>query len=163
MYNRWIARAFVLTITALIVTACTETQQNPTEPTAQYSAVQGAKKYELVGPFAVIFCSNLEPVPWENTTLWQEGFVRFNMADGENQLSAVVSLKGAAPNTSYPIRLIQGGSDCFAVDGTLTTNGQGNGTLQVSEAGLTGRAQVIIDTGAVFGSPTYRGTDIFTW
>jgi hypothetical protein len=127
-------------------------------------AAQGADKYDLIGPEANVFCVSLTPVPGENVSLFQEGFAVFN-ANNAGTISAVVSLKGAAPNTDYPVRLIQGGgADCHIVDGILTTNGQGNGTLRVAEdANGSGRAQVIIDTGRSVATPTYRATNIFIY
>lgn len=49
------------------------------------------------------------------------------------------------------------------IDVVVETNGQGNGTVHISEPGVSNRAQVIIDTGHLFATPTYRATDIFTW
>jgi hypothetical protein len=128
-------------------------------------ASAAAQKYPLTGPFADISCSEL--VPLDGSTELAPGFVVFNA--NKNKLSAVVSVKDAPPNTSFPIRLIQGrkgaegGIDCFDVDGTLTTNAQGKGTLNVSEAPVGTRAQVIIDTTALFNTPTFRGTEIFVF
>jgi hypothetical protein len=126
-------------------------------------ASAAAQKYDLVGPNANIFCSDLTPA--DGATEKAPGFAVFNA--NANKVSAVVSVKDAPPNTTFPIRLIQGGvgggTDCYAVDGTLTTNGEGKGTLNVSEAPTGTRAQVIIDTTALFGTPTYRATDIFVF
>lgn len=124
------------------------------------SLARGAEKYRLVGPAANIFCDDLTPAG-ENVRKVAPGFVIFNRS-GNGRLSAVVSLKGARPNTRLPIRLIQGGADdCFKVDGVLITNGQGNGTLRLTERDVARRAQVIIDTKALFKTPTYRGTRFF--
>jgi hypothetical protein len=126
------------------------------------SASAAAEKYALVGPQANIFCSDLTPAA-EDVSQTAPGFVVFNA--NKNKLSTVVSVKDAPPNTKFPIRLIQGGvgggNDCFTVDGTLTTNANGQGTLNVAEVPTGTRAQVIIDTTVLTGTPTYRGTEIF--
>lgn len=127
-------------------------------------ASAAAEKYPLVGPAANIFCSDLTPAG-ENVSQVAPGFAVFNA--NKNKLSAVVSLKGAPADTEFPIRLIQGGtgggSDCFTVDGTLTTNGNGQGTLNVAETPVGTRAQVIIDTTVLTGSPSFRATDTFVF
>lgn len=126
-------------------------------------ASASAEKYDLVGPNANIFCDDLTPL--DGATELAPGFVVFNA--NKNKVSAVVSLKDAPPNTKFPVRLIQGGAgggnDCYAVDGTLTTNGAGKGTLNVAETPTGTRAQVIIDTSVLTGTPTVRATDIFVF
>jgi len=120
----------------------------------------GAEKYALVGPAANISCANLTPAG-DNVSKVAPGFVIFNL-NRRGILSAVVSLKGAPPHTRFPLRLIQGGAgDCYKVDGVLFTNGQGKGTLRLTERDVAKRAQVIIDTKALFHKPTYRGTHFF--
>lgn len=127
-------------------------------------ASAAAEKYDLVGPAANIFCSDLTPAG-EDVSQTAPGFAIFNA--NKNKVSAVVSLKDAPPNTQFPIRLIQGGAgggnDCGTVDGTLVTNGNGKGTLNVSELPAGTRAQVIIDTTVLTGTPTFRATDIFVF
>lgn len=127
-------------------------------------AAAGAEKYALVGPSANIFCSDLTPAG-EDVSQVAPGFAIFNA--NANKVGAVVSLKDAPPNAQFPVRLVQGGlgggGDCFTVDGTLTTNGQGKGTLNVAEPPVGTRAQVIIDTTVLTGTPSYRATDIFTF
>lgn len=133
-----------------------------------WAADQGAKKDLLVGPEAVLWCGDLTPTSWEDSSQIQDGFVIFNYADGSGKLMATVKLKGAEPYTEYPVRLIQGGgSDCHVVDAYLTTNKKGNGVVHFDEIGLDangdglGLAQVIIDTGILGANPTWRATDIF--
>lgn len=127
-------------------------------------ASAAAQKFDLVGPAANIFCNDLTPAG-EDISQVAPGFAVFNA--NQNKLSAVVSVKDAPPNTQFPVRLIQGGvgggGDCFTVDGTLTTNGNGKGTLNVSEPPAGTRAQVIIDTTALTGTPTYRATDMYVF
>ena len=128
------------------------------------ASAQGAEKYPLVGPNAVIFCSDLTPADIDVSQI-APGFVIFNA--NQNKVSAVVSVKGAPPGKVLPVRLIQGGvgggNDCHTVDGVITTNAQGHGTINVSEVPAGTRAQVIIDTSELFGTPTYRGTEIFVF
>ena len=65
-----------------------------------------------------------------------------------DKLAAAVALKGAAPNTTYAIRLIQllpDGSDCQRVDGTLTTDSLGNGNANVQEKLLPGATSAWVD------------------
>ncbi|RSM48920.1 hypothetical protein DMB66_45480 [Actinoplanes sp. ATCC 53533] len=53
-------------------------------------------------------------------------------------VSATIKLKKLDANTTYQVRLVQTpnglGGNCGAVDTTLTTNSQGNGTTHWSEA-----------------------------
>jgi hypothetical protein len=130
------------------------------------TASAAAQKFPLVGPFANIACSNLTPSE-EDVEQQAPGFAIFNA--NKNKVSAVVSLKDAPANTEFPIRLIQGtagdegGADCYTVDGILKTNAQGKGTLNVSEPPTGTRVQVIIDTSAIFGTPTFRATEFYVF
>jgi len=124
---------------------------------------QGAKKELLVGPQAVIWCDDLTPVPGEDSSQIQDGFVIFNYDDDWEMLIATVKLKGAEPYTDYPVRLIQStpAGDCFVVDATIITNRKGNGVAHIEEPGVGDAAQVIIDTGTLTTNPTWRATNIF--
>lgn len=128
------------------------------------SAQAAAEKYALVGPAANVFCNDLTPAG-EDISKIAPGFAIFNA--NANKVSAVVSVKAAPPSTEFPIRLVQGGvgggGDCFTVDGVLTTNAQGKGTLNVSEAPVGTRVQVIIDTSVLTGTPTFRATEFFVF
>jgi len=123
-----------------------------------------AVKSDLVGPAANIFCSDLTPAD-EDVSQTAPGFVIFNA--NNNKVSAVVSVKDAPPGKVLPVRLIQGGpgggNDCYDVDGVLTVNGNGKGTINVAEAPAGTRAQVIIDTSELFGTPTFRGSQVFVF
>ncbi len=123
----------------------------------------GAEKLPLVGPEADVFCDSLQPVPGENAGTDFPGFAIFNQNGNAGTVMATVSVKGWQPDTSYPVRLIQGGDDCFTVDGVIETNGRGNGTLHVEEAQQPGSTamQVIVDTGALFGTPSIRATEAY--
>ncbi|SES16065.1 hypothetical protein SAMN05216199_2270 [Pedococcus cremeus] len=68
------------------------------------------------------------------------GFVNM-IATGERHVVANVVLKGARPNTTYSVRVIQlvpGDADCSTVDATLTTDPLGNGHVLVHETVLDG-------------------------
>lgn len=78
------------------------------------------------------------------------GFV--NMVRSANgNLVASVALKGAPPNTTYNIRLIQilpGDADCGSetvFQGTLTTDDLGNGNANVQEPVLAGASTAWLD------------------
>ena len=72
-------------------------------------------------------------------------------ATGAGTILATVQLKDALPNTTYNVRLIQvpGGADCGTLDGTLTTNAQGNGTVTVREPRLAGTTGAFVVLNAV--------------
>jgi hypothetical protein len=119
---------------------------------------QGATKLSLIGPRAVISCRSLDPLG-ENARQAGPGFVTFKERSGT--LRTQVVLRGAEPQTRYVVRVIQRVGDCFHVDGVTVTNDRGNGVLHLSEPLVREHAQVIIDTGRRYKSPTYRATRIF--
>jgi len=123
----------------------------------------GAAKEALRGPDAVVFCDSNQQIG--DVSQAGPGFVIFNQ-DASGGVHANVVLQGASPNTTYVVRLIQAvpdGSDCYNIDGTITTNRQGNGQLNIVEPTLAGAtsAQVIIDTSSLFNTPTYAGSDLY--
>lgn len=64
------------------------------------------------------------------------------------KLVVAVALKNGPPDKTYNIRLIQlvpGDADCFMVDGTLTTDAEGDGNANVQEAVLPGASSVWVD------------------
>ncbi|MDH5630257.1 MAG: hypothetical protein OEY96_08895 [Gammaproteobacteria bacterium] len=127
-----------------------------------WATEQGAKKELLIGPLANIYCYDLAPYPGEVSDQIQDGFVIFNYDDESGILMATVKLKGAEPDTDYPVRLIQNGyNGCWMVDGILSTNRMGNGVLHIEEPGVGSAAQIFIDTRYIFIDPTWRATDIF--
>jgi hypothetical protein len=71
---------------------------------------------------------------------------------GSGKLVAAVALKGAEPNTTYNLRLIQilpGAADCGSYaagpfNGTLTTDSLGNGNANVQEPVLPGAGSVFV-------------------
>lgn len=70
------------------------------------------------------------------------------VAPASGKLVAAVALKGALPNATYDIRLIQVGgnpSDCDQIDGTLTTDATGDGNANVQERFLSGAGQAWVD------------------
>lgn len=75
------------------------------------------------------------------------GFAKITKT-AHGRLVVAVALKGGPPNTTYNIRLIQvvaGDTDCTAVDGTLTTDADGDGNANVQEAMLPGASRVWVD------------------
>jgi hypothetical protein len=79
------------------------------------------------------------------------GFVVINKT-GSGKLIANVVLVGATPNATYNIRLIQlssrapnGSTECTTIDGSLTTDAQGNGDANVQEPVLEGTTGVWVD------------------
>lgn len=75
------------------------------------------------------------------------GFVAVTRT-ASGKLAAAVAVKGARPNTTYNIRLIQllpDSSDCHGIDGTLTTDGLGDGNANVQEHMLPGATSAWVD------------------
>jgi len=75
--------------------------------------------------------------------------INFNNA---GKVGATVSIKDGAANATYSVSLVQipSGEDCFTAEAELTTNGQGNGTTQLSEdvlPGTTGAFVLVQQTG----------------
>ena len=120
-------------------------------------------KQTLVGPYTNITCVGLEPADIDiSETL--AGFALFKADTTKNTLSVAVNIRGAEPNTEYPVRFLQSnGDDCFIIDGTLTTRANGNGSLRLSEPITGTAAQVIIDTSELFGLPSYRASQAFVF
>lgn len=81
--------------------------------------------------------------------------------NGNGTVAATVSLKGAAPDQTYSVALVQTPSCQADVIVTLTTNRQGNGTARVSEP------QLPVTTGAfavaLSGSDSEFGTQNVTF
>ena len=123
---------------------------------APASEAAPAERWPLVGPAADISCQELEPGE-EDVSESGPGFVVFRQRSGT--VSARVVLRGAQPDADYPVRLLQAGDDattCYIVNGVLHTNARGAGALRVSEPITGAAAQVIVNTGDLFGLPTYR-------
>ena len=80
---------------------------------------------------------------------------------GPHELLAV-SDRHLQPNTTYRVELIQGIDDCFTTDGTFTTNGQGNGSVSVSEASVSDHAFVAVCGGAFCGEADSYVTQTYT-
>lgn len=132
--------------------------------TAMAASAPGAEKLPLVGPAASVICNPpQDPSSSDDASETLDGFVIFNYSADDGTIKATVSIKGGEPNTEYPVRLVQNNADCFTVDGVLTTNRQGKGTLNIREAAVSGSAQVIVDTGAIFDQPSYRATESYSW
>jgi hypothetical protein len=119
-------------------------------------AAATADRADIFGPnfqWTCDFSSNSGP----HTPTGSFAVLKYNK--GQNSVGATVQLKGAEPNTTYKVRIIQGFGDCFTDDGTVTTNGQGNGTLTLSEPATTTQAAVGIQSQSTL---TFVETDPIT-
>ena len=78
------------------------------------------------------------------------GFVILNAAgkpDAANKLLGEVSLKNATPNTMYNVQVSVGNQNCMD-EGTLTTNGEGNGNAHIADPTLgSGTFYVVLTLG----------------
>jgi hypothetical protein len=89
-------------------------------------------------------------IPTDNTGPF--GFANV-VKPGSGKLVAAVALKGARPNTTYNLRLIQvlpGDPDCGSYyagpfEGTLTTDALGDGNANIQEPVLPGASRVFVD------------------
>ena len=73
------------------------------------------------------------------------GFAVIN-EDSAGNITAEVSLKGGTPNHTYALEIVQTphGQGCGVPQGTLTTNGQGNGNAHLSVAALPGTTDAFV-------------------
>lgn len=76
------------------------------------------------------------------------GFVIFN-APGQpgnaSKLIGEVSLKNATPNTTYMVAVSVGNNNCMP-EGSLTTNGVGNGNAHIADSSLTNGSFYVVLT-----------------
>ena len=86
-------------------------------------------------------------------------------ANAPNKLIVDVSITNATPNATYNVRLIQtppsvnnGAGDCTGVDGTLTTDASGNGSVNVQEALLSGAHDAFVS----LNNTAAPNTDFYT-
>ena len=91
------------------------------------SPTLAAQKASIYGPLRGEGCGTPEPTK-------ELGFVVFNAPGKEKKLTGEVALKGAAPNATYVVQLLEGSGFCNIVGtvGQLDTNGKGNGNLKFS-------------------------------
>lgn len=113
----------------------------------------GSQKFDLLGPHGNSYC-NGGVIAGEPGGF---GFAVIN-APSNDTVQATVSLKGLEPNTTYNVYLVQGSADCGTIDGTITTNVQGNGNVHVSEPSVSTHAFVGLETG---GFSTSYVTDTY--
>ena len=104
----------------------------------------GSQKFPLLGPSAGGFCDGSGTI---GDTSQTGGFAVINFDTDTDMVLAAVSVKGLDPNTTYNVELIQGIDDCFTNDGTITTNGQGNGNVSVTEPSTSDHAFVQVCNG----------------
>jgi hypothetical protein len=108
----------------------------------------GSQKFDLLGPDGNAFCDGSgvlsgQPDSW--------GFAVINFDEDADSVLTSVSAKGLQPNTTYNVLLIQGDDDCFTPDGSFTTNGQGKGSVSLSEESVSDHAFVAVCGGAFCG------------
>jgi hypothetical protein len=127
------SRTLRLTLATLVVAAITAG--------AAAAGGGGAQKFDLLGPNGNAACDGSGVFSGSPGGF---GFAVIN-APGDNTVSATVHIDKQQPNTTYNVRLVQGISDCFSVDAQVTTNGQGNGTVHVSEPSTSSTALVAVD------------------
>lgn len=95
--------------------------------TAGFAFAGDSPRLELLGPLGHANCDGTTGTG--ETGDW--GFAVFS-SPANDTVSAAVSLKNAEPNSVYYVFLIQQG-DCFkGIDGKITTNAEGNGSVRVS-------------------------------
>ena len=86
----------------------------------------------------------------EGTGAATNGFVMLN-APGQpgnaSKLIGEVSLKRGAPNTTYTVQVSVGNQNCMP-EGTLTTNGVGNGNAHIADPKLGGGSFYVVLTDA---------------
>ena len=119
----------------------------------------------LVGPQAVIWCTDdspYHPGQVDRASLAGPGSVSF--IAGDWSVGTTITLRGAQPYTTYVVRVVQGtqylpSSDCHRVDATIRTDGFGNADVALREPRnpYGNSVQVIIDTGALYQTPSFRG------
>ena len=89
-----------------------------------------------------------------------EGFANLN--DVHSSVNGVVSLKGAMPNTTYAVTINASDVFCTVIStvGTLTTNGQGNGSISVPATSVAGQpgwfVEALSTTGDFIASPAQQ-------
>ena len=98
-------------------------------------------KTSLLGPNGNANCDGSGVISGDDNGY---GFAVINYDQDTNTVLATVSGKALEPNTTYNVELIQGIDDCYMVDGTLTTNGQGKGNVHVSEESVSGTAVIAV-------------------
>ena len=116
------------------------------------TATAGAEKFPLLGPDGNAFCNGSGVISGTDLGF---GFAVIN-APADGTVMTTVSLKKLRPDTTYTVRLIQGNTDCFDFDGTITTNRVGNGNVHISEPATSSTAFVAVDTpGEMYVTETY--------
>ncbi|MDI2128399.1 hypothetical protein [Yinghuangia seranimata] len=72
------------------------------------------------------------------------GFVVYNTPSSGTLIANVV-LQNARANTTYNVRLIQSAATCGQVDGTITTDSFGNGSVNIKEPDIGTTAFVAVN------------------
>jgi hypothetical protein len=111
--------------------------------TGAFAGGNGAQRSGL-SPQSGSLTSQCEPGSGDGSN----GFVILN-APGKpgaaNKLIGEVSLKNAAPNTTYMVAVSVGNQNCMP-EGSLTTNGQGNGNAHIADPTLSNGSFYVVLT-----------------
>ena len=112
-------------------------------------------KSRLVGPDANLTCG--KDVAEDGESINERGPGKVTLKTKRGKVTATVELRKALPRTNYVVRLIQSPADCHTVDGIIRTDKRGNGELKRTEP-ITGTVAVaVVDTGALYAEPRWRG------
>jgi hypothetical protein len=117
-------------------------------------------KSRLVGPDANLTCG--KAVAEDGESVNERGPGKVTLKTKRGKVTATVTLKKALPRTDYVVRLIQNEADCHTVDGVIRTDRRGNGSLSRTEPIAGTVAVVVIDTGALYAEPRWRGAPLIT-
>jgi hypothetical protein len=112
----------------------------------------GPTTFPLLGPAGNAFCDGSgvisgTPGGYGTATMWA-GPTNMSRLD---LVHTSVTITGQQANTVYNIRVIQGIADCDTVDGTITTDANGNGTGSFTETDVSHTALVAVDPSTFTG------------
>jgi hypothetical protein len=117
----------------------------------------GRMTFPLLGPAGNAFCDGSGVVSGTpggyGTATITAGPINTSRLD---LVSTTVTITGQQANTVYNIRVVQGVADCNTVDGTITTDADGNGTGSFTEPDVSHTALVAVNpsTGPYFVTAT---------
>ena len=117
-------------------------------------------KSRLVGPDANLTCG--KDVAEDGEDVNERGPGKVTLKTKRGKVTAAVTLRKALPRTDYVVRLIQNQGDCHTVDGLIRTDRRGNGSLKRTEPVAGTVAVVVVETGALYAEPRWRGEPLTT-
>jgi hypothetical protein len=121
----------------------------------------------LVGPQGVVWCTTGDPfLPGQLDLSYAQGPGAVSFMAGDTMVGGSVVLRGAIPNHTYYVRLIQAtpsALDCWHQDATIWTDAWGNGSAVVREARLPQASAMtfIVDETQLGGIPVFRAKSKF--